>query len=85
MLSEFRHHIPQISYYFFRIFNFRKKISKREICRHLVSKDYPVYIDKVMYMYIIWFSYRGLRIYMGRRGLFDNNLGITLGIMFIFF
>ncbi|XP_013788028.1 protein ABHD18-like [Limulus polyphemus] len=30
-----------------RIFEFRKIISNRETCQHLVSRDYPVYIDKV--------------------------------------
>ncbi|XP_076147944.1 protein ABHD18 [Alosa pseudoharengus] len=30
-----------------RIFEFRKIIGDRERCRHLVPKDYPVYIDKV--------------------------------------
>lgn len=30
-----------------RIFEFRKLIGDREKCRHLVPKDYPVYIDKV--------------------------------------
>ncbi|XP_043917684.1 protein ABHD18 [Protopterus annectens] len=30
-----------------RLFEFRKKIGKRELCQHLVPKDYPVFIDKV--------------------------------------
>ncbi|XP_076319533.1 protein ABHD18 [Tachypleus tridentatus] len=29
-----------------RLFEFRKTISNRETCQHLVSPDYPVYIDK---------------------------------------
>ena len=38
-----------VSSFDFRLFNLRKKISKREICQNLIPKDYPVYIDKVMY------------------------------------
>ncbi|XP_007951177.2 protein ABHD18 [Orycteropus afer afer] len=30
-----------------RIFEFRKIIGNRERCQHLVSSDYPVYVDKV--------------------------------------
>ncbi|XP_045203240.2 protein ABHD18-like isoform X1 [Mercenaria mercenaria] len=29
-----------------RIFHLRKKLGNREVCRHLVAPDYPVYIDK---------------------------------------
>ncbi|XP_060568024.1 protein ABHD18-like isoform X1 [Ruditapes philippinarum] len=29
-----------------RIFNLRKKLGNRDVCRHLVPQDYPVYIDK---------------------------------------
>jgi len=31
----------------FRLFEFRKVISCRETCQHLVSADYPVHIDVV--------------------------------------
>ena len=31
----------------FRLFEFRKVISCRETCQHLVSADYPVHIDLV--------------------------------------
>ncbi|XP_030740647.1 protein ABHD18 isoform X2 [Echinops telfairi] len=30
-----------------RLFKFRKMIGNREKCQHLVSSDYPVYIDKI--------------------------------------
>lgn len=33
---------------FNRIFEFRKIIGNREKCQKLVSKDYPVFIDKVL-------------------------------------
>lgn len=29
-----------------RLFDFRKIISNRELCKHLVTDDYPIYIDK---------------------------------------
>ena len=35
------------SVFIFRLFNFRKKISDRDICQYMVAKDHPVYIDKV--------------------------------------
>ena len=40
-------HIEFTLFVFFRLFNFRKKISDRDICQHMVAKDHPVYIDKV--------------------------------------
>ncbi|XP_025084839.1 LOW QUALITY PROTEIN: protein ABHD18-like [Pomacea canaliculata] len=32
-----------------RLFDFRKVISNRELCRHLVPQDYPIHIDKEVY------------------------------------
>lgn len=36
---------------FFRIFEFRKIIGDREKCKSLVPKDYPVYINKVLFLF----------------------------------
>lgn len=35
---------------FCRIFEFRKIIGDREKCKSLVPKDYPVYINKVLFL-----------------------------------
>jgi len=43
-------HVARVLFVFvvkFRLFEFRKVISCRETCQHLVSKDYPVHIDLV--------------------------------------
>lgn len=39
-----------------RIFEFRKIIGDRERCKHLVPKDYPVYIDKVRLLFYSFLS-----------------------------
>ena len=33
---------------FCRLFDFRKVISNRDLCKHLVPSDYPIHIDKVL-------------------------------------
>lgn len=35
-----------------RIFEFRKIIGDREKCKDLVPKDYPVFIDKVPFLWM---------------------------------
>jgi len=37
----------------FRLFEFRKVISCRETCQHLVSEDHPVHIDSVSDQFIV--------------------------------
>lgn len=54
---------------FCRIFEFRKIIGDRETCKSLVPKDYPVYINKVLFLFsllgsLIWFFFFFLNRYL---------------------
>lgn len=42
--------------YYFRLFEFRKIISCRDTCQHLVSSDYPIHIDRVINLCNLCFS-----------------------------
>lgn len=49
-----RIHDELIFFVFSRIFEFRKIIGDREKCKSLVPKDYPVYINKVLFLFSSW-------------------------------
>jgi len=49
-------HVERVLFVFvvkFRLFDFRKVISCRETCQHLVSKDHPVHIDSVSDWFVV--------------------------------